>query len=345
MRIDESPFILAEILSGGLGGRQPPIETKGLAKRIRIAGHSTRPYRGAMQTDRPLLGIALMLAFCATATVADALAKLLGGHVALIHLIALRFAFQAALLVPLVLATGGRLVLTRRMLALNALRTALQVAGIGCMYLALRYLPLANAIAIAYVEPFLMLILGHYILREEVGPRRLIACAVGFAGTLLVIKPSFAEAGLPALLPLAVAVIFAAYMMVTRQISRSADALSLQANSGLIASAVLIPLVLIAPFGLPGPGVLLSTPQPWLLLAALGVTGTFAHLLMTWSLRFAPAATLAPVQYMEIPFATLTGYLIFRDFPDGLALGGIALTVASGLYIVWRERMALVQAA
>lgn len=298
-----------------------------------------------MQHDRPLLGIALMLAFCATATVADALAKLLGGQVALIHLITLRFAFQAALLTPIVLATGGTLVLPRRALALNALRTALQVGGIGCMYLALRFLPLANAIAIAYVEPFLMLILGHYILREDVGPRRMIACVVGFVGTLLVIKPSFAEAGLPALLPLAVAVIFAAYMMVTRQISRSADAMSLQANSGLIASVVLIPLALAAPFGLPGLGATLALPQPWLLLVALGITGTFAHLLMTWSLRFAPASTLAPVQYMEIPFATLTGYLVFRDFPDGLALGGIALTVAAGLYIVWRERMALAQPA
>jgi len=190
-----------------------------------------------------------------------------------------------------------------------------------------------------------MLLLSHLVLKEEVGPRRLIACVVGFAGTLLVIKPSFAEAGLPALLPLAVAAIFAGYIMVTRQISRAADALSLQASSGLMASVVLIPIALAAPFGLPDLGATLAAPQPWALLVGLGITGTFAHLLMTGSLRFAPAATLAPVQYMEIPFATLTGYLVFRDFPDGLALAGIALTVAAGIYIVWRERMALAQPA
>lgn len=298
-----------------------------------------------MTADRPLFGILLMLAFCATATVADALAKLLGGQVALFHLITLRFAFQAALLTPIVLASGGHLRMSRRALMLNALRTVLQVGGIGAMYTALRYLPLANAIAIAYVEPFLMLLLGHLVLKEEVGPRRLAACVVGFAGTLLVIRPSFAEAGAAALLPLLVAVIFAVYMMVTRQISREADALSLQAGSGLMASAVLIPLALLAPFGLPALGPAVAAPQPWVLLAALGAAGTFAHLFMTWSLRHAPASTLAPVQYMEIPFATITGYLIFADFPDGLALAGIALTVGAGVYIVWRERMALAQPA
>jgi drug/metabolite transporter (DMT)-like permease len=59
---------------------------------------------------------------------------------------------------------------------------------------------------------------------------------------------------------------------------------------------------------------------------------------MSWSLRFAPSATLAPMQYLEIPVATVIGWLVFRDLPNGLAAFGIALTVASGLYIVLRER-------
>lgn len=286
-----------------------------------------------------------MLAFCATATLADALAKLLGGQVPLFLLITLRFGFQALILLPILLAGGGSLRMRPRAVALNALRTVLQVCGIAAMYTALRFLPLANAIAIAYVEPFLLLLLSHFVLREEVGPRRLLACVVGFAGTLLVIKPSFLQAGAAAFLPLAVAVIFALYMMLTRQISREADALSLQASSGVMASVVLIPLALVAPFGLPALGPALAAPQPWALLVGLGVTGTFAHLFMTWSLRHAPAATVAPVQYMEIPFATLTGYLVFADFPDALALAGIALTVTAGVYIVWRERMALTQPA
>jgi drug/metabolite transporter (DMT)-like permease len=73
-------------------------------------------------------------------------------------------------------------------------------------------------------------------------------------------------------------------------------------------------------------------------LFSIGVLGTMAHLLMTWSLRHAPAATVAPMQYLEIPVATFIGWLVFRDLPDGLAAFGIALTVAAGLYVILRER-------
>jgi drug/metabolite transporter (DMT)-like permease len=85
----------------------------------------------------------------------------------------------------------------------------------------------------------------------------------------------------------------------------------------------------------------LSVPprETWALLATIGVIGTCAHLLMTWSLRFAPSATLAPMQYLEIPFATIIGWFLFRDFPNGLAAAGIAVTVATGLYIVYREQL------
>ena len=66
---------------------------------------------------------------------------------------------------------------------------------------------------------------------------------------------------------------------------------------------------------------------------------------MTWSLRFAPSATLAPIQYLEIPFATLLGCLVFGDLPNGLAALGIAVTVAAGLYVIHRERRAGLAAA
>ena len=76
----------------------------------------------------------------------------------------------------------------------------------------------------------------------------------------------------------------------------------------------------------------------WVLLLSIGGLGTIAHLLMTWSLRYAPSATLAPMQYLEIPFATLLGWLIFSDLPNRLAGVGIVITMASGLYIILREQ-------
>jgi drug/metabolite transporter (DMT)-like permease len=288
--------------------------------------------------DRPLLGILLMLGFCALAPLGDSVAKILGGAIPLLQLVLVRFAMQAALLIPLIAAQGGTLAMSPRVLRLTALRTVLHIFGVAAMFTALRFLPLADAIAIAFVMPFIMLLLGRLVLGEEVGPRRLAACAVGFMGTLMVIQPSFAAVGPLALLPVAVAVIFALYMLVSRQVAKDCDPLVLQAVSGLISTAVLLPAAaVLAPFDVPGTGFVLPGAGHAALLLLLGTIGTVAHLLMTWSLRFAPSATVAPMQYLEIPFATLIGWLIFGDLPNGLAAVGIAVTMAAGLYVVLRE--------
>ncbi|MGB5556921.1 MAG: DMT family transporter [Paracoccaceae bacterium] len=293
-----------------------------------------------MATDRPLLGILLMLGFCVLAPLGDSIAKLLGDRMSIGQLLAVRFALQAAILVPLIWATGRGFAMSVRVLRLTALRTVLHIVGIGAMFLSLRFLPLADAIAIAFVMPFIMLLLGKTVLNEQVGPHRLAACAVGFIGTLLVIQPNFASVGAPALLPLVVAVVFALFMLVTRQIAKDCDPVTLQAVSGLMASALLIPLLLlVSGHDVPGLQMNRILPRDLWLLAALGILGTCAHLLMTWSLRFAPSATLAPMQYLEIPFATLIGWLIFADLPNGLAALGIAITVGAGFYVIHRERV------
>lgn len=278
-----------------------------------------------------------MLGFCVLAPLGDSIAKLLGGHVSLGLLVLMRFAIQALLLLPLVWQSGGDLRLPQGTLPLSILRTILNILGIGLMFSALRYLPLADALAIAFVMPFIMLLLGHYFMNEEVGAARMWACAVGFIGTLLVIQPNFAQVGWPALLPLGVAVIFALFMMVTRKIAKQMDPIKLQAISGIQASAILIPILVLVPntamTTLQMPGT--STIG---LLFLLGGLGTAAHLAMTWSLRLAPASTLAPMQYLEIPFGTFIGWMIFKDLPNGLAAIGICITVGAGLYIILRER-------
>ena len=287
--------------------------------------------------DRPFIGILFMLGFCVLAPLGDALAKVLGGRLDLGMLVLTRFAAQAAILLPIALLSGATLLVRGRVLALVTTRTLMHIAGISTMFTSLRYLPLADALAIAFVMPFVMLLLGKFVLGEEVGPHRLWASVVGFAGTLLVIQPNFAEVGAPALLPVGVAVIFALFMLVTRQIAKEVDPVALQAVSGLQASAILLPVLIFLP-ELPGSGFAAFDLTTGWLLIALGSVGTAAHLLMTWSLRFAPASTLAPMQYLEIPFGTVIGWLIFRDLPNGLAALGILVTIGAGLYIILRER-------
>jgi len=280
-----------------------------------------------------------MLGFCLAAPLGDALAKLLYGALPLGMLILARFLFQAVILAPMVVATHRPWRVRGRVLRLVAWRTVLHILGIGMMFTALGYLPLADAVAIAFVMPFIMLLLGKYVLNEQVGPRRLIACVVGFIGTLLVIQPSFAAVGWPAMLPLGVAVVFALFMLATRQIAKQTDPISLQAVSGTIATVALLPLMIIGHM-LEWPGLQFAMPtaeEAWLVVA-IGSVGTLAHLMMTWSLRYAPSTTLAPMQYLEIPFATAIGWLIFADLPNGLAAIGILITLAAGLYIILREQ-------
>lgn len=292
-----------------------------------------------MSDDRPTLGILLMLCFCVLAPGADALAKILGQTLPVSVILLSRFVLQFLLLVPLVLGSTRVWKLSGRLLRLTLWRTVLHIAGVGLMFKSLQYLPLADAVAIVFVMPFLLLLLGKYVLHELVGSRRLIACVIGFAGTLLVIQPSFLQVGWLALLPLAVALVFALFMLATRQVARDIDPISLQVVSAAMATVILLPLFLLAQFS----GVAtLQTPLPtaaeWGLLIGLGVVGTLAHLFMTWSLRYAPAATLAPMQYLEIPFATLIGWLVFSDLPNGMAGIGILITLAAGLYVILREQ-------
>ncbi len=292
-----------------------------------------------MTIDRPFLGIMLMLGFCVLAPVGDAIAKILGQTVPIGQLVLVRFAVQALLLIPLVWLTRRRWRMSKRVTWLTFVRTILHIIGIGAMVTALKYLPLADAVAIAFVMPFIMLVLGKYALNEEVGARRIIACAVGFLGTLLVVQPSFAQVGWPALLPVGVAINFALFMLVTRQIAKQTDPISLQAVSGVMAVFVILPVLLIFQnSGFSQLQIVHVSSYDWTLLLSIGLLGTVAHLLMTWSLRFAPSATLAPMQYLEIPFATIIGFMVFGDFPNPMASVGIVITIAAGLYVVLRER-------
>ena len=280
-----------------------------------------------------------MLGFCVLAPLGDAVAKLLGQSVAIGLLLFFRFTVQALLLIPLVMLSNRVWRMRGRVLRLTALRTLLHILGIGMMVSALQYLPLADAVAIAFVMPFIMLLLGRFVLDEHVGRRRLSAAVVGFVGTLLVVQPSFAAVGWAALLPLGVALNFAVFMLITRQIAKETDPIGLQAVSGVMAALILGPALLLGTSAGFAPLVYIApNSEEIALLLGIGIIGTLAHLLMTWSLRYAPSATLAPMQYLEIPVAAALGWAVFGDWPNGLALWGIAITVAAGLFIVLTER-------
>ena len=289
--------------------------------------------------DRTVAGIVCMIAFTALAPVMDSFAKATPEVIAVGLILAVRFGLQVVTLIPLAHGLGMAHRPGARECALHLVRGVLLLVATGLFFTALRHMPIANAIAIFFVEPFILTLLGGLMLGEDVGRRRIIACLVGFAGALLVVQPSFADLGVVALLPLGTALCFAGYMIMTRSMARRIHPITLQGYTAAGATLVIVPLLVI----FDGTGNAALDPvvprglAVWTLLG-VGVTATVSHLFISFALRMAPAATIAPLQYLEIVAATGLGYWIFGDFPDPLTWAGIAVIVGSGLYVFARER-------
>lgn len=295
----------------------------------------------ASQTpDRIPLGMALIVGFCLTAPLLDVCAKIAADVIPVGQITAARFIVQTALMLPVCLVMGLSLTMPRALWPLITLRALFLMLSTYFIIAALRFMPLADALAIVFVEPFIILLCGKYMFGEQVGSRRLMAAVVGFTGCLLVIQPSFAAFGYVALLPLGTAVTFAAYVLVTRGLRGRMHPVEMQFQTGVAATVMLVPLIWLAN------GTGWDTLDPvrpegifWAYLFGVGFFATLAHMMMTYALTVAPAATLAPLHYLEIITAAVLGYYIFGDIPNGIALWGIMIIMASGLYVVHRERV------
>ncbi len=304
----------------------------------------TMDYRMRSTADKPVLGILFMIGFCITAPIMDGMAKLTPNEVPVLQIVAARFGVQVVILIPLAIMMGVAMRPTARDVVGHLMRGLMLLLATFCFFSAIRYMPIANAMAIFFVEPFILALMGGLLLGEQVGPRRITACVIGFIGALFVIQPSFQELGFVALLPLGTAVTFAAYMILTRTMSDRQHPIALQAYTALGASLLNLPLII----GFEG------TNNPWLdpvwpsefaimALLAVGILATISHLLLSVALKLAPTATIAPLQYLEIAGSVAVGYFLFRDFPDSLTWLGIAIIVGSGLYVFARERRADLQ--
>lgn len=267
----------------------------------------------------------------------DAIAKHLSATLSPGQIAGSRFLFQLIFLLPIILVTGRRLV--SRYLALNALRGMLIGIATLLFFWGLKYLPLADAISIFFVEPMILTLIAAIFLGEQVGWRRLSAIGFGFMGALLVIRPSFQNIGLPALLPLAAAACFAAYLAFTRKVAQNEDVLTMQLWAGVFGGLTLMIALII------GKAESIAVIDPkwptfyeWVMLSLLGLIGTSGHLLIVAAFRRASPSVLAPFQYLEILGATLLGAVVFGEFPGPVTWLGIAIIVASGLYVFHRER-------
>jgi len=266
----------------------------------------------------------------------DAIAKWLSSSISAGQVTWCRFLFQTLFLLPFILQARGLFVVSS--LWLHALRGALLVAATLFFFSGLAYLPLADAISIFFVEPLMVTILSAIFLKETFGWRRLIAILVGFIGALVIIRPTFADVGWPAMYPVFAAGCFSFYILLTRKLVAKEDPVKLQFYAGMFGLIVCsILLVGLSGLEIRSLSVVQPTLTEWGLLCALGLIATVGHILVVYAFKYAPVSILAPFQYVEIIGSTVLGFWLFGDFPDGATWVGILIIVGSGVYVFHRE--------
>ncbi len=283
-----------------------------------------------LPAEHPLRGIALMCAAVLCFVVMNTLVKTLAPDYSVAQIIWARYFFHFLLILVLFPRRIPTLLITRRR-GLQVLRSVLVLLATLCMYSALRYMPLADVVAITFLGPLLVTGLSVLVLGERVGPRRWSAVAIGFVGVLVIIRPGLGIAHWAAVLPLLMATFYATYQIVTRMIRGAADPLNslfYLALVGVVATSI------VAPFDWVWPDW-----RAWLMLIGTGFFGGLGHFAMIRVYESSPAATIAPFAYTELLWALGLGAIVFGDFPDTWTLVGAAIVAGSGLYVLRRERV------
>lgn len=299
--------------------------------------------RNLPEHQNPLQGMALMAGAMLVLPTMDAIAKYMATVEAMSpgQVTFYRFFFQLVCTLPFLFAVFGRKALHAKRPWMNLLRGALHGAASLLFFVAVKYMPLADVFAIYFVEPLMLTALSAIFLGDRVGWRRWMAIVVGFGGAMIVIQPSYEIFGLKALLPVFCAFLYSLYLFMNRAIGIADSPLTMQTMAG-IGGTVFMAVALIVGNGL-GVGdfhpSLPSSALGLVLLLILGTISGYAHMVIVRAFRLAPLSLLAPFQYFEIISATVLGYALFGDFPNVSKWIGILIIVASGLFIIWRERV------
>ena len=270
--------------------------------------------------------------------VVDTSAKYLTGD---LHPVQIVWGYLAAIFLHTAIYAGWRaargpaslreLVRSRRPI-LQFVRAGLLVVTICLLFAGFIWLPIAEAIALSFMAPIFIALLSAPLLGERVNAHRWAAIGLGFVGVLVIIRPGGGVAHWGAVLPVVSALSFAGYQITTRLVSRSDPTLAtlFQGGAGcLVWASAAVPFVWQP-----------MTGGQWLGLLVLGSFGTAAHVFLIRAFTLAPAALIAPLGYTKLLWVTILGYFVFGDFPEWNTLAGSALVVASGLYVVHRERRA-----
>lgn len=297
----------------------------------------------------PMSGILLAVCGSLVFSVNDVAIKFLSGDYPLHQVVLVRAVIGLVFLAVVIAVTGGhwRQLRTGRG-GTHLLRAIVVITSNATYFLALAALPLADAVALAFVSPVFITLLSIPMLGEKVGPHRWAAVVVGLIGTAIMLRPGMGAFQPASLLVLISAGCYAFSQMLARGMreTESAVTLSFYIQAGFLISS--------AAMGLwAGDGRMAGSADPslefllrawvwppaadWPAFAATGIAVSIGGLMMAQAYRTCEAAVVAPFEYSAIPMAILWGAMIFGTMPDAIGLAGMALIVSAGLYTLWRE--------
>jgi drug/metabolite transporter (DMT)-like permease len=277
----------------------------------------------------PLKGVLYMVGGVFFLAVMDASAKWLTSGYSVVELMFLGRLPGVFFAMALALAGGGLGTLKTRRIGWHLLRAIFSAGTMGTFFYALKLLPLADTVAIAFVGPLFMCALSVPLLGERVGPRRWAAILIGFAGVVVIVQPSGAGLGLGPLLALTAAFTYAVSVNISRRISNTETSYCMLfwfSAFLIMAAGSLAPFDWITPRG-----------SDIAVFAVLALGGTLGQFLLTQAFRYGEISFLAPLEYSALIWATLFGFLFWQQFPTLTVLAGSAIIVACNIYIVHRE--------
>lgn len=280
--------------------------------------------------DQPVKGVALICLAVLLFSSHDTLSKYLSAFYPIVMVVWARYVVHTLLMLVIFIPRSGIAVIRTKRPGLQLAR-ALCLIGTSLFFTTgLRYIPLAEATAVNFLAPLLVTALSVPLLKEHVSRGQWAAVLTGFVGVMIVVRPGGSLFTPAILLPLASALCFGFYQLLTRKLSGIDSPTTSNFLTGIFNSLIMTALV---PF-------FWSTPTfaHGLLMLGLGTCGMLGHLLLTQAFRHAPPAMLAPFSYGQILFAGMYGYLIFDHTPDIYGIVGISVICLSGLAVAWGQR-------
>jgi len=221
-------------------------------------------------------------------------------------------------------------------------RAIVGVTAMVCSFTAFHLLPLADATAIGFATPLMVVVLAFFLLGEKVRIFRWSAVLVGFAGILVILSPHLGEGDFKdgqavGAVCAALGALFAALAMIfVRKLcetERTATIVTWFAGFATVFSLLTIPLG----FVFPSQAWVMPDGLTALLLVLVGLSGGVGQILLTQSYRFADASTIAPFDYINMLWAIAVGWLLFSDTPSAPVLVGSAIVIAAGIFVIYRE--------